>query len=255
MTFKIIKNLGILITACSFATFFGCASAEKNLNTPEGLFAQAKNYEKSDRFEIAITKYNDIKNKYPYSSVAVDAELAIADAQYTRENYADAQIAYQNFRDLHPKHIKIDYVVYRTAMSYYMQLPDTTDRDQTLGNDAIYHFDEIIKSFSKSEFVADAKIKRQDVYNRLAEKELYIADFYFKQTKFTAALRRYENCILKYSGIGFDPRAHMGAIKSAIALKNTDKQKSHSKELITKYPNSIEAKDLISQIENGISTK
>lgn len=225
----------------------GCASSEKNLNTPEGLFAQAKEYESSERFEIAIAKYNDVKNKFPYSSLALEAELAIADAQYTRENYPDAQIAYQNFRDLHPKHPKIDYVIYKTGMSYFMQLPETIDRDLTLGNDVIYHFDEVIKSFPRSEYVNDAKEKRQDVYNRLAEKELYIADFYLKQEKFGAALRRYELCITKYTGMGFDPRAHYGAIKAATALDDTAKKKSHLKTLVSKYPNSDETKKVQSE--------
>ena len=220
----------------------GCASSEKNLNTPEGLFAQAKEYESSERFEIAISKYNDVKNKFPYSPLALEAELAIADAQYTRENYPDAQIAYQNFRDLHPKHPKIDYVIYKTGLSYYMQLPETIDRDLSLGTDVIYHFDEVIKSFPRSEYVTDSKEKRQDVYNRLAEKELYIADFYMKQEKFGAALRRYELCISKYTGMGFDPRAHYGAVKAATALDNTEKKQSHLKMLISKYPNSDQAK-------------
>lgn len=221
---------------------FGCASSEKNLNTPEGLFAQAKEYEASERFEIAIAKYNDIKNKFPYNPLAIEAELAIADAQFTRENYSDAQIAYQNFRDLHPKHPKTDYVIYKTGLSYYMQLPETIDRDLTLGNDVIYHFDEIIKNFPRSEYVNDAKEKRQNAYNRLAEKELYIADFYMKQEKYGAALRRYELCITKYTGMGFDPRAHYGALKAATALDDTIKKKFHLQSLISKYPNSDETK-------------
>lgn len=237
----------LIVAFVSISALFGCASSEKNLNTPEGLFAQAKEYESSERFEIAIAKYNDVKNKFPYSALALEAELAIADAQYTRENYVDAQIAYQNFRDLHPKHPKIDYVIYKTGMSYYMQLPETIDRDLTLGNDVIYHFDEIIKSFPRSEFVKDAKEKRQDVYNRLAEKELYIADFYLKQEKFGAALRRYELCITKYTGMGYDPRAHYGAIKAATALDDTAKKKSHLKTLVSQYPNSDETKKVQSE--------
>lgn len=242
MTSQFTKSCIFVIFCVFVQTFLGCATTEKDLNTPEGLFAQAKEYEKSERFEIAIAKYNDVKNKFPYSTLAVDAELAIADAQYTRENYPDAQIAYQNFRDLHPKNSKIDYVIYRTAMSYYMQLPETIDRDLTLGNDAIYHFDEIIRSYPKSEYYADSKLKRQETYSKLAEKELYIADFYFKQEKYSAALRRYELCLSKYSGIGYDPRAELGALKSAIALGDEDKRKLHLKELTSKYPKSDEAR-------------
>lgn len=233
---------GLFVSLLIFLGFLaGCTTSEKNLNTPEGLFAQAKEYEQSDRYEIAIARYNDIRNKFPYSPFALEAELAMADAQYSREFYAEAQIAYQNFRDLHPKNPKIDYVIYKTAMSYYMQLPETIDRDLSLTQDAIYHFDEIIRSYTKSEYFIESKAKRLELYEKLTEKELYIADFYYQQEKYTAALRRYESCLSKYSGYGFDPRAELGALRSAIASGDQDKRKLHAKNLATKYPQSKEA--------------
>lgn len=247
MTLRFTKYGLFLSLLIAMQMFSGCASEEKNLNTPEGLLAQGKDYEKSERYEVAIARYNDVKNKFPYSPLAIEAELAIADAQFARENYPDAQVAYQNFRDLHPKHARIDYVIYKTAMSYYMQLPDTIDRDLTLSTDAIYHFDEVIKSFPKSEFFIDAKAKRQELYSKLAEKELYIADFYFKQGKYLAAIRRYEACLNKYSGIGYDPRAKLGIVKSAAALGDNEKRKLHAKDLRTKYPQSDETKQAESE--------
>ncbi len=229
-----------MIFICSILILSSCATEEKNLNTPEGQFEQAMEYKKSGRFEIAISKMTDIKNKYPYNSISVDSKLAIADIQFEREDYAEAQLAYQNFRDFHPKHAKTDYVIYQTAMSYYNQLPDTFDRDLSLGNDAIYHFDEIIKSYGESKYSADSKIKRTDVFNHLAEKELYVADFYFKQKKYSSALRRYELCLSKYSGFGFDPRAHLGALESAVALNDMTKKAYHLKQLTSKYPQAKE---------------
>ena len=97
MATKILKSLFILILV---STFFGCASEEKNANTPEGLFAIAKEYDEAERYEIALQKYADVKNKFPYSSLATSAELAVADVHFKRESFAEAQIAYQNFRDL-----------------------------------------------------------------------------------------------------------------------------------------------------------
>ena len=244
MQILITKNIKFLSLFIIILTAAGCATPQYDLNTPDGLFAQAKEYEKSERYEIAISKYNDIKNRFPYSNFSTQSELAIAEVQYLRENYSDAEIAFQNFRDLHPKHPKTDYVIYRIAMSYYMQLPDTNDRDLTLGNDAIYHFDEVTKLFPKSEYSGESKLKRSEIFNRLAEKELYVADFYFKQEKFSAALKRFEQCLKKYSGIGFDPRAHLGALNAAKKTDNFDKVKFHSNELKTKYPNSAEAQNL-----------
>jgi len=238
---SVIKIFTLVFLCGSFFVFSGCASEEKNVNTAEGAFKYAQEFDEAERYELALAKYADVKNKYPYSSLATEAELAIADVHYKRESFAEAQLSYQNFRDLHPKHPKIDYVVFRIAMSYYMQLPDTFDRDLSLGNDAIYHFDELIKSYPQSQYVIEAKQKREQTYHQLMEKELYIADFYFKQEKFNAALRRYEAAIKKYSGIGFDPRAHLGAARSAKKLADSEKQKYHVSKLMKDYSQSNEA--------------
>lgn len=242
---KSLKLFVVSLLACTI--LFSCASKEKDLNTPEGLFAYAKEFQDAERFEVALTKYADVRNKFPYSSLATEAELAIADVHYLRESYPEAEVSYQNFRDLHPKHPKSDYVLYRIAMSYYMQLPETIDRDLSVGKDAIYHFSELVKLYPKSEFVNDSKTKRDDIYSRLAQKEIYIADFYFKEEKYAAALRRYESTLYKYPGLGYEPRALLGAAKSAKFISDTKKQELHKNTLITKYPNSDEARLLKSE--------
>lgn len=243
-----VKSLKLFVVSlAAWATLFSCASQEKDLNTAEGLFAYAKEFQDAERFEVALAKYAEVRNKFPYSSLATEAELAIADVHYLRESYAEAEVAYQNFRDLHPKHAKSDYVLHRIAMSYYMQLPETIDRDLSVGKDAIYHFSELVKIYPKSEFVTDSKTKRDEIYSRLAQKEIYIADFYFKQEKYSSALRRYESTLYKFPGLGFEPRAHFGALKSAQKLADQKKQDQHAQTLKTKYPNSDEARLLKSE--------
>lgn len=239
MRTKILKLL-FIFTILSFLS--GCASDEKNADTADGAFKIAKEYDDAERYEIAIQKYSDVKNKFPYSSYATLAELAVADVQYKRESYPEAQIAYQNFRDLHPKHPKIDYVIFRTGMSYYLQLPETIDRDLSLATDAIYSFNELIKTFPNSEFFREAKEKREQAYVMLAEKELYIADFYYKHSKYDSALLRYESAYKKYSGFGLDPRALLGAVRSAAKMKDAVKQKAYSNLLVTRFGQSEEAK-------------
>ncbi len=239
MATKILKSLSILIL---MNLFLSCASEEKNANTPEGLFKIAQEYDEAERYDIAIQKYAELKNKFPYSSAATTAELAIADLHYKRESFSEAQISYQNFRDLHPKYPKTDYVIFKTGMSFFMQLPDSTDRDLTVANDAIYHFDEVVKKFPNSAFLKEAKENREKAIVMLAEKEIYIADFYLKQEKFEPALTRYENVLANYSGHGLDPKALAGAIRSAAKSNNPTKQKKYLETLQSKYMNSDEAK-------------
>ncbi|MFZ3229578.1 MAG: outer membrane protein assembly factor BamD [Pseudobdellovibrio sp.] len=241
MTTKILKSL-FIFAVLSF--LFSCSTMEKDSSTAEGLYKIAQEYDTAERYEVALQKYGDVKNKFPYSSLAISSELAIADVNFKRESYAEAQIAYQNFRDLHPKHPKIDYVIYRTGMSFFQQLPDSIDRDLSLATDAIYHFGEVIKNYPKSEFVSDSKEKRDKCYIMLAEKELYIANFYLQQKQFEASLVRFENLLVKYPGLGLDPKALLGATRAAAKLNNERKQKKYSELLSMKYSNSDEAKIL-----------
>lgn len=222
-----------------------CSSLETDSDTPEGLFKIAQEFEKADRAQVAIQKYNEVKNRFPYSSLATTAELAVADLYYKIESYAEAQVSYQNFRDLHPKHAKIDYVVFQIAMSFYQQLPETVDRDLTLANDAIYHFNELIKSYPNSEHVAKAKEMREKSFEMLADKELYIADFYFKREEYNSALIRYESSLKKYPDVTSEPRALLGAARSAGKLNESSKKEKYESELKTRFANSKEAKEVL----------
>lgn len=242
MKIKVLKSLFISI---ALTLLVSCATDEKDANSAEGLFKIAQEYDEAERYDVAIQKYADVKNKFPYSSVATAAELAIADLHFKRESYPEAQISYQNFRDLHPKHPRIDYVIFRIGLGFFMQLPDSTDRDLTVANDAIYHFNEVIKNYPTSVHVKDAKENREKAFVMLAEKELYIADFYLRQEKFEASLNRYENVLATYSGYGLDPKALLGAVKAATKAKNDLKRKKYTDILITKYGNSDEAKKIL----------
>ncbi|MBC7740833.1 MAG: outer membrane protein assembly factor BamD [Bdellovibrionaceae bacterium] len=245
MTIKILKLLFIYaLLPLTFLGLFGCATDDKKADSPEGAYQIAKEFEEADRYEVALQKYADVKNKFPYSSFAPLAELAIADVQYKRESFAEAQIAYQNFRDLHPKHPKIDYVIFRIGMSYYMQLPETIDRDLSLAQDAIYAFDEVIKLFPRSENIKAARENREKAYIMLVEKELYVADFYYKQEKFDSALTRYEMAYNKYPGFGYDPRSLLGAIRSADKVSELKKKRQYTSILLSKFSQSDEAKKI-----------
>ncbi len=193
---------------------------------------------------MALQRYTDVKNKFPYSNFAVLAELAIADVHYKSEDYPEAQVSYQNFVELRPKHPQVDYAIFRTGLSYYNQLPSSIDRDLTLANDAIYSFNDLIKRFPNSSHLIEAKDYRQKAFIMLNEKELYIADFYFKMQNYDSALLRYESAYKKYPGFGFEPRALLGAHICSSKLNETDKSEKYKNLLLNKFPNSTEALNL-----------
>lgn len=227
----------------------GCSTTEHDQNTAEGLFASAQEFEKNERYEIAAQKYNEVRNKFPYSSLALKAELAVADVHFKQEDYAAAQVTYQSFRELHPTHPQIDFVTFRIGLSYYNQLPETVDRDLSLAQDAIHTFDEVIQKYPKSEYVGEAIEKKNDALKKLAGKEDYIGDFYFKRGLYDSALPRYEGLIEKYSGQGFDEKALSRAAIAAHKTLKPEKAQRYLAILKSKYPSSDETQAARKEIE------
>lgn len=239
---KQLKLLFILILAQLL--LFSCASDEKVADTPEAAFKIAKELEEDKNHKLAITRYTEVKNKFPYSNYATEAELAIADVYFKTEEYEEAQVAYQNFRDFHPKHPKIDYVIFQTGLSYYRQIPDSIDRDISVAQDSIYAFGELIKKYPTSTYIAQARDYRLKALTMLNEKELYIADFYFKQKYYDSALSRYLNSYKKYSETGLQPRSLAGIIRSSAQLFDEETKKTYSDILIRQFPGSEEANEI-----------
>lgn len=48
--------------------FTGCSSADKTHDRPEPLYQEAQEFEKAERYEEAIKRYTELKNRFPYSN-------------------------------------------------------------------------------------------------------------------------------------------------------------------------------------------
>ncbi len=227
----------------------GCSTDDKRTDTAESAFKYAEEFDKEDRYEEAIKRYGDVRNRFPYSKYATQAELAMADVFYRQESYAEAQVSYQSFKDLHPKHPQIDYVTFQLAMSYFQQLPGTVDRDLTLAASAILFFDEVIQQYPNSKYFGEAKKKRDESYKMLAGKEDYIAEFYFIREKYDSALSRYEGLLKKYPNRGFDAKSLSRMTIAAHRLGEKERAKKYLNELAKRFPSSSELEEARKEIQ------
>lgn len=228
--------LGILL--CTLVS--ACSSTEHNLETPEGAFAYAQDLDKDGRYLEASKRYQEVRNKFPYSRFATQAELALADVYFKQEEFAEAQLAYQTFQDLHPKHPQADYVLFRIGLSYFRQLPPTIDRDLSLANQALKYFDEFLSRYPNSELNAEARDLRAKTQSMLEQKERYIADWYFKRKLFESALGRYQDLLKKFPGSEHQAHALSRAALSAIRSGNRTLAMNLLAELSREFPGSRE---------------
>jgi len=188
-----VKYLFILIFVLS-----ACSSVDDIPDNPEQLYEQAERYIKSDKLQIALERLRVLRNKFPYSRFSQVAQLRIADVYFLQAAFAEAAASYELFRELHPKHEKAPYALFRAGESYFRATPSTIARDLTYGHKSIEALSSYLKLHPSGEHSDDAQKLLVQMRDRLAEKELSIANFYFKKRFYGAAERRYKKILDLY---------------------------------------------------------
>jgi outer membrane protein assembly factor BamD len=180
------------------AWFAGCSGKEVDQNDPASLMKEAEDEIKSDHYQMAIDKLRMIKNKFPYSKYSVDAQLRMADVYFMEDSFPEAAAAYESFRDLHPKNEKVEYAMFRVGKAYYSDIPSPISRDLSSATKAQDAYNDFLKRFPTSTYAAEAKKDVEDIRRVLAEKEMYIADFYYKRDFYQSAEPRYRKIVELY---------------------------------------------------------
>lgn len=233
---KLLGLLGVIF-------LFSCASERPQGNTEaEVLFKEANELIKDERFILATEKLNQLKNLFPYSFYATPAELLEADILYLQENYVEAAAAYMVFRDFHPKHEKLPYVIFRIAESYYKQIPDTFDRDLESANQAVKYYQEMLEKFPANEYTKDAKKKISYCKKMVRSKEKYIADFYFKTEKYSAAQWRYLDILNNFRNSKLRKHSIIRLVDSSYKSKDFENCIGHADKYVVELDSSDKTK-------------
>lgn len=207
MAFRTIRPLSLhgLVVLALFTIFAACsAETIDNDSPPEKQYAEGERLLGKDRYAEAVERFRVLKSRYPYSKYAALATLKIGDAHYQEESYVEAAAAYKVFRELYPKHEQAAYALYRIGESYFNEVPSTVDRDLDSAHSAIDAYKQLVKDYPNYEKVKDAEKKAHDLTKKLAEKEDYVANFYWKRELYQAAAGRYAYIVENYGDFGMN---------------------------------------------------
>jgi outer membrane protein assembly factor BamD len=189
-----------LLSGCSYIDHLLGRGVEEDADAGE-LMSQGNEDLSKGRYKDAVDAFQKIKDRFPYSKHAVSAELKMADALFLQEEYELAYTAYDEFEKLHPKNKDMAYVIYQKGMSNFNQIK-SKDREQVHTLKAKEEFERLIKRFPRDEYANKARKNLRECLICLAEYELYVANFYYKQGKYRAALGRYSFIINNYQDMG-----------------------------------------------------
>lgn len=189
-----------LLSGCSTLDKWLGRGGEEDLDAGE-LMSDGNEALSAGRYKDAVDAFQKIKDRFPYSKHAVSAELKMADALYLQEEYEQAYTAYDEFEKLHPKHKDMPYVIYQKGMSNFSQVK-SKDREQAHTLKAKEEFERLIKRFPRDEYANKARKNLRECLIYLAEYELHVANFYYKQGRYRAALGRYLYILNNYPDMG-----------------------------------------------------
>jgi len=177
--------------------------SDKVKGTPEALYQKGYAAYQDTWYKKAIEHFQRLRDEYPLSKLAILAELGIADSHFSDENYGEAEMAYNDFINLHPTNENIPYAMYQLGMCHYKQMY-SIDRDQTEAIKARKEFEKLMARFPSSKFSFMAEKMLRECKNNLGEHEFYVGHFYFKRKQYKAALKRFETITRDYANIGLD---------------------------------------------------
>lgn len=197
----IVKRFILILLVIVLCT--GCSSfrGEEPEKSPEELMSEGLSAFDDGDYAEAVESFQKLKDRYPYSKLAVQAELKLADALFKKKEFEEALEVYREFEKLHPKNKSIPYVIYQQGMCNFLRM-NSIDRDQTSTKKALKEFERLRREFPTDSFSLQAQRKIRECLINLAEYEFYVGHFYFKAGHYLAALRRFEYLITHYPDLG-----------------------------------------------------
>ena len=207
-------------------------------------------------YEDSIPYFQKILENYPFSMYALSAELKIAEAYFLDEKYIEALVHLQGFEELHPTNDQIPFVLWMKATSFYEQF-STIDRDISTLENARRELEGLQSRFPASPYAEQAEPLLEKVMKKLAERDFYVARFYYRDAKYEAALPRFQQILDDYSGEGIKDRATYYLGKCHYFLKEEEQARRDFQGLLESYPDSPyapHARTFLQDLERGRHT-
>lgn len=191
----------------------GCSSTQKDLTagwTPERLYKEARDEVSAGALDKAIGLFEKLEARAAGTSLAQQAQIEKAYAQYKTGEKVQAVATLDRFMRLHPTSPAYDYALYLKGLVNFNDnlglfssiiQQDLSERDQKAAKESYESFNDLSTRFPESKYTPDARQRMTYILNALAAYEVHVARYYATRGAHVAAINRAQQAIADYQGV------------------------------------------------------
>jgi outer membrane protein assembly factor BamD len=256
-----VKRSVALIVPAFAAALAACSFLDKQDPTAtmsaDKLYAEAKDALDGGQYDLAIKRYETLEARFPYGRYSQQGQLEIAYAYYKQADQTSAVAAAERFIKLHPNNPNVDYAYYLKGLAYFnedlgflgrISRQDRTERDPKSAREAFDAFKDLAQRYPESKYTPDALARMKYLINALASHEVHVARWYVRRGAYVAAANRAQYALKNYPEAPAQEEALLIMIRSYDALGMTDLRNDAERIVRKNFPNSEQAKSVLSQL-------
>jgi lipopolysaccharide transport protein LptA len=230
------QKLIILLISCLLLVSCGSKTVKKTGN-PGDLYVEGVNFMNQKKYDKAIENFSAIRDNHPFDPISFVASVKLGDVYFEKKEYLLASGVYEDFLTAHPQDENIPYVLIKLG-ECYEKLSLSLDRDQAYTIKAIERYTYLKNRFPASSYAKIVDIKIKKMIQKIADREVYVGEFYYKTFKYNAAIIRLEYFLKRYPDVSGTDKALYYLTLSYRALGEIEKSEYFANILRTQYPNS-----------------
>ena len=203
--------VGAMLWGCASAPPYQGKSADELFEMGAAKYLEEDWDESVDIFERVITLD-------PTFDLLVEARMYLAQAYYNRGDYITAVSEFNRILDRHPGHTLAPEAALGVCKSYVAQAPHV-QRDQSPTRQAWAACQNTVADFGNQAVAVEAGELRDQMFERLAEKEYVVGEFYLRRKIYQPAIQYFLRLLDLYPTSQWVDDALLGLYKAYVATE------------------------------------
>jgi outer membrane protein assembly factor BamD len=237
------RKLIIIVAVCML--LFSCASkGPKRIDSAGNLYVDGVNFLQAKKYSKAIDKFSTLRENHPFDPLAIVAAVKLGDTYFAQKEYIFATGVYEDFFKSHPDDENVPYVLSRLGECYDRESL-TIDRDQDYTLKAIERLTYLKNRYPTNTYAKESEPRLAKMIQKLADRELYVGEFYYKSAQYNASIVRLEYFLAKYPNAKGIDKGLLYLAQSYREIGDQEKSDFYLNRLHTEYPKSLYARTTI----------